>query len=254
MTRWSLLPAGFWQIACGTCADRAAGRQFRPGGPCAAAFHDFLRSIRMSPIAAAANLAIAGFYCVGTFWHMLRPGEDIGFTRMLMFAWLATIPLGFMLVMVGGRDRWHALAGYARELAAQGPAGLLVLACMCVLLVALPLGLLAAVWYGMGLKFGLLFLIYFTPLLVRMFTVSARESVLAGVTQGVLLFASCFAGMGIVWLLARAPGGAEVYHEHVQKIWPGYRDAATVFFSVCVFALINQVIEAKHALTALLGR
>ncbi len=209
----------------------------------------------MSATAAAFNIAIAGFYSISILWHMIRPGEDTGYTRMLMFAFIGSIPLGFMTIMIGGRDRWPMLAGYLREFGGTGAAGWLQLAGLGVLVAVLPLVLLAGAWYGMGLKFGTLFIAYFTPLMIRFFSAGAQEAVATSVAQGVLLFASFFAGMGIVWLLARfLPQLLDGYTAHMQVIWPGYRDAATMFFSVCVFGFVNQLLEARPALQALLSK
>lgn len=176
----------------------------------------------------------------------------MGYTRMLMFACLATIPLVFMLMMVGGKERWLFLLAQGREMAAGGPLSLLLLAGLSFLLILMPIGILIGVWFGMGLRFGALFFLYFVPIISRLMFNTTRESVMAAVTQGLLFFLAFFIGISIVTVLERFFGGAASYADHLQVLWPGYRDAAKMFFSVCVFALINQLIEFRYALVSLL--
>ncbi len=203
---------------------------------------------------AGTGLLISGYYLVTIVAHMLRPGANTGYTRMLMFVCLATIPLGFMMAMVGGRDRLPLLAAQARKMVRSGPASVLLLIGLAVLLLLMPAGMLVAIWLGMGLRVGLMFALYFAPVIARLVLAPARVSVQTAVVQGVLLFASLFAGMGIVFILERLGYGVENYTLHLQVIWPGYGSAAVMFFSVCVFTLLGQAIEFGYAVRGLLRR
>lgn len=205
----------------------------------------------MNRIEAAANLCITGFYLYHIGQHMVRPGENGGYTRMLVFACLATIPMVFMLVMIGGRDRWVSLLAQAKEFAAGGPLALLLMAALAFLLVLMPLGMLVAIWFSMGLKFGSLFILYFVPMILRLVLGTTQECVLAAIARGVSFFASFLIGIGIVMILQRFFSGVGVYGDHFELVWPGYRDGAKMFFSVCTFALIGQLLEFRHALLAL---
>ena len=104
--------------------------------------------------AAGASLLISGYYIVTIVTHLVRPGDNTGYTRMLMFVCLATIPLGFMMAMIGGRDRLPLLASKAREMLRGGPASVLVLAGLVLLLLVMPAGMLAGIWLGMGLAWA----------------------------------------------------------------------------------------------------
>jgi hypothetical protein len=112
--------------------------------------------------------------------------------------------------------------------------------------------MLLAIWFGVGLRFGLLFVVFFVPLLLRLATSPARASIETAVIQVVLLFAALFIGIGIVFLLGVSASGT--YERHLQVIWPGYKDAAKVFFGVCVFAFLSQLIEFSRALVFLLKK
>ena len=205
----------------------------------------------MNRIAAAVNLCISGFYIFNVLLHTFRPGENTGYTRMLIFTCLATIPMVFMLAMIGGKDRWPYLFTLAKELANSGPLSLMLLVGLAVLLVLMPLGMLVGIWFGMGLRFGSLFILFFVPVITRLAFGTAQDSIMAAIVQGLIFFASFFIGIGIVSILERFPSGVGTYETHLQVLWPGYRDAAKMFFSICIFALINQAIEFRHALIAL---
>jgi hypothetical protein len=208
----------------------------------------------MNRIVSGGSLLISGFYLFTVVTHMVRPADNTAYTRMLMFACLATIPLAFMMVFVGGRDRWPQLLSYAKQLARGGPSSILLLAGLSVLLVIMPVGMLAGVWAGLGLGMGLLFLLFFVPVMARLALAPARVSVTTAVTQAVLFFASFFIGIGIVFLLETFGPGAESYEKHLQVIWPGYGSAAQMFFAVCVFALLNQLHELVRAVMAVVGK
>lgn len=208
----------------------------------------------MKRLAAGAGLLISGYYIVTIVTHAVRPGANTGYTRMLMFVCLATIPLGFMMAMIGGRDRLPLLASKAKEMLRGGPASVLLLIGLVVLLVLMPAGMLAGIWSGLGLRSGALFALYFVPVIARLALAPALVSVQSAVVQGVLLFASFFTGMGIVYLLDLLGYGAAAYEEHVQVIWPGYGSAAVMFFSVCAFTFLNQAVEFGYAARGILGR
>lgn len=208
----------------------------------------------MRRMAAGASLLISGYYLVTIVTHLVLPGDDTVYTRMLMFVCLATIPIGFMMAMIGGRDRLPLLAAKAKEMARGGPASVLLLAGLVLLLLVMPVGMLAGIWLGMGLRVGLMFALYFAPVIARLALAHARVSVRTAVVQGVLYFASFFTGIGIVFILDLLGYGSGSYAEHLQVIWPGYGSAAEMFFSVCVFTLLNQVIEFGYAARGLLGK
>jgi len=205
----------------------------------------------MNRVAAAVNLCISGFYIINVLQHTFRPGENTEYTRMLIFTCLATIPMVFMLAMIGGKDRWPYLLTLAKELANSGPLSLMLLVGLAILLVLMPIGMLVGIWFGMGLRFGSLFILFFIPVITRLAFGTAQDSILTAVVQGVIFFASFFIGIGIVSILERFASGAETYERHLQILWPDYGGAAKMFFSICIFALINQAIEFRHALISL---
>lgn len=207
----------------------------------------------MNRLAAAAGLLVSGCYIAGITAHTAGPGGDTGYTRMLMFACLASIPLAFVMAMIGGRDRLPLLARKAREMARGGPASLLLLAGLVLLLVLLPAGMLAGIWAGLGLRSGLMFALFFVPVVLRLALAPARASLAAAVTMTVLLFASFFIGIGAVFAMERLGYGTGEYAEHLRLIWPGYGSAAEMFFSVCAFALLNQAVELVHGVRGVLG-
>jgi hypothetical protein len=57
--------------------------------------YNFVGERRMNRIIAAVNFCISGYFIVNIIRHMIRPGMNSEYTRMLMFACLATIPLVF---------------------------------------------------------------------------------------------------------------------------------------------------------------
>jgi hypothetical protein len=208
----------------------------------------------MNRIIAAVNFCISGYFIVNIIRHMIRPGINSGYTRMLMFALLATIPLVFMQMMVAGRERWLFLLERAKEMAGGGPLMILLLAGLVILAIVLPLGMLAGIWYGMGFHFGTLFILYFVPIISRLIFNTTQQSVVSAIMQGLLFFASFLIGISIIGTMERFGSGVQVYDTHLQLVWPGYRDAAKMFFSVCVFALTNQLIAVYYEVQSLLGR
>jgi hypothetical protein len=205
-------------------------------------------------IVALLNLAVAGYYIFLLCVHTVHPGDNVGLTRVLMFACLATIPLVFMLALVGGHDRWPAYAELAKSLRTQGPLAWLMLAGMVFLLVVMPLGMLVAVFFGMGLKGGTLLVAFFVPMLLRLIFSTSQASVATAVSQALLYFGAFFAALAVVAVLNGLKVDTSVYEQNVQAVWPRYGDAAPMFFAVCLFALANQVIEFRHALLVLLEK
>ncbi|HEY3276347.1 MAG TPA: hypothetical protein VGJ94_06980 [Syntrophorhabdaceae bacterium] len=208
----------------------------------------------MNRIMAVVSLCISGYYACNVLRHMISPGMNVGYTRMLLFACLATIPLVFLLLMVGGKDRLLFFFTHRREMIGGGPAAILLLAGLVLVLIFLPVGMLVGIWFGMGFHFGSLFLLYFVPLIIRLIFGSTKDSILAAIIQGLTFFFSFFLGICLVAILERYFWGADTYGEHFQLLWPGYRDAAKVFFSVSIFALLNQLMEFRHALVSLFAR
>ena len=205
-------------------------------------------------IVSLVNLAITGFYIYSLIMHVIRPEGNIGYTRMLMFACLATIPVGFMLAMVGGQDRLPVLFRGLKELGQAGPAEMAVVVGVIFILVVMPLGMLVGVWFGMGLKFGTLFLLFFVPLILRLTLTSAKSSTDMAVYQALLYFGAFFAAIALVRLLGMARADLGPYEQSVQAIWPGYGDAAVMFFAVWLFAISQQVMEFRYALMSLFDR
>ena len=208
----------------------------------------------MNRIIAAVNFCISGYFIVNIIRHMIRPGMNSEYTRMLMFACLATIPLVFMLMMVAGKERWLFLLNYGKEMAGGDPLMVLLLVGLAILLILMPLGMLAGVWYGMGFSFGMMFILYFVPIISRLIFNTTQQSILSAITQGLLFFASFLIGISIVAILERSGSGAQLYESHLQLVWSDYRDAAKMFFSVCVFALTNQMIAVYYEVQSMLGR
>ncbi|MDP2854917.1 MAG: hypothetical protein Q8O28_11815 [Smithellaceae bacterium] len=208
----------------------------------------------MNRIIAAVNFCISGYFIVNIIKHMIRPGMNSEYTRMLMFACLATIPLVFMLMMVAGKERWLFLLESGKEMAGGGPLMVLLLVGLVILLILMPLGMLAGIWYGMGFQFGTMFILYFVPIISRLIFNTTQQSIVAAITQGLLFFAAFLIGISIVEILERFSSGAQLYDAHLQLVWPDYRDAAKMFFSVCVFALINQIIAVYYEVQSMLGR
>ena len=73
----------------------------------------------MRRIEAVVALTVAVYFIVGIVRHMIRPAVNAEYTRVLMFAGLATIPFVFLVGFTGGHDRWPHLIDYAREIAGE---------------------------------------------------------------------------------------------------------------------------------------
>lgn len=171
-----------------------------------------------------------------------------------MFVGLATIPMVFIMGFAGGRDRWPFLPDIAKEVVGNGPFQLPGVLGMAAVVIVLPLAVFAAIWIMMELRSGLLFILYFVPLFLRMGLEPARECINTVIIQVLVFFGSIFIVLGIVHLLKRHTSGIEKFGKHVQAIWPGYDTDSSVnmFFWVCMFALINQLIEFGRASMVLL--
>ena len=183
---------------------------------------------------------------------MLRPGADTGYTRMLMFSCLASIPLSFFMAMVAGRIylifeldipgdwsdfgfwEWYILFGMS-------------------LLLLLPVALLVGLGFMLELRNALMFFLFMVPVLTRLAFAPVDDSLIAAFVQSLLFLVSIVAGALVVLALDRWGTGTKSQEMHLQKILPGYGTAANMFFGVCVFALANQLIEFIHAMTALLN-
>jgi hypothetical protein len=205
----------------------------------------------MNRAQAAANLGIAGFFIFNIVRHMIRPGGNIMYTRMLMFVCLATIPMAFMLGPLGGRDRWPFLLDKAREIAPISEYSWLAIAGLAVLMVVLPLVIFIGIGFMMDLRSGLFFAMYFFPLVMRFVLEPAKACIETAVINVVNFFVSVFVAIGIVYIVNKYGPGVAMYERHLHKIWPGYGTAATMFFWVCSFALLNQLVEFGRALLVL---
>ena len=200
------------------------------------------------------NLMITGSYIIFLILYVFRPAQNAGSTRMLMFAFLANIPVVFMLAMIGGCDRWPVLYEGLKTVGQTGASGIAVVIGVIFLLVVMPAGMLVGIWYGLGLKFGTMFLLFFVPLILRLTLTPAGSSVRMAVYQALLCFGSFFAGFVLVRLLSAMRVELEPYIRNVQTVWPDYGDAAILFFATWVFAILHQIMEFKYALTELFRR
>ncbi len=207
----------------------------------------------MKRIVSAATLVISGYFIFTIVRHMIAPGTNTGYTRMLLFACLGAIPISFMMMVAGATGKWSALADQAREAAGgSGPLYALALAGLVTVAVVLPVALLAAAWYAMGLRFGFLFVLFFVPVVTRLATAPAKECAVNGVIQALLFFGAILAGAGIAALVEKR-SSTEVYARQVQAFWEGYDSAssARMFFAAALFALANQLIEFGFAIAGL---
>ena len=209
-----------------------------------------------SHIGAAVSLFINGFFIYNIIRHMIRPGGNVGYTRMLMFVGLATIPMVFLMGLAGGRDRWPFLLDIAKEVVGSGPFQLPGVVGLAAVVIVLPLAVFAAIWIMMELRSGLLFILYFVPLFLRMALEPASECIKTVIIQVLVFFGSIFIVLGIVYFLKRHGTGVEKYAEHVQIIWADYdiESSVNMFFWVHMFALINQLIEFGRVLSVLLHK
>ena len=197
------------------------------------------------------NVVVTGFYIYSLVMHVIRPGGNAGYTRMLMFALVGSIPVIFMLAMIGGHDRLPVLFQGLKEMAKTGPSGIAAVVGVVFVLIVMPLGMLVGVWFGLGLKFGSLFLLFFVPLLLRLMFIESKSSTNMAVYQALIYFGAFFAAIILVRVLGMIRVDLKPYEQSVQVVWPGYGQAAIMFFAVWLFAMIQQVMEFKYAIVSL---
>lgn len=205
----------------------------------------------MDRASAIVNLGITVYFIYTITRHMIRPGTNVAFTRMLMFSGLGIIPITFLMLMVAGRVeiiREFGLPG------AWSDFGFLdwLLAFGMSLLALLPLALLAGLWFMMGFRMGFYFFLFLVPVGSRLVFMPNRDLAISALVQILLFFACIFITMGIVHVVNRYFGGTGAYEKHIHKIWPGYGTAANMFFWVCTFAVSTQLIEFIRALATLI--
>jgi hypothetical protein len=206
----------------------------------------------MNRLLAALNLIIAGYFIFTIIRHMVRPGDNTGYTRMLMFTYLAAIPFVFLLGFAGGRDRWPYLLDIARDIAGPGWYAPLAVVGLAAVTILLPLAIFVAVFIVMELRSAFLFALYFIPVLVRLALSTKDECIMSAVVMTMLFLFTGPVGAGIVALLGRHKKKklVESYSRHVRKTWRGYDSgsSANMFMGACLFALCSQMIELGRAI------
>ncbi|HNW29018.1 MAG TPA: hypothetical protein PKN50_11115 [Spirochaetota bacterium] len=211
----------------------------------------------MDRLVAAMNLFISGYFIVTIARHVVSPGDNAGYTRMLLFACLGTICVSFMFIAIGGPDRWPSLAKTAGDaVGGTGPLYYLTLAGFVAVGVVLPVVLLGALAFMLGLRNGFFMVLFFVPVMARLVTATSQECIKQGVFQALLFFAAMLLGVAIVALLVKYRSGVQVYIAHFHRIWPDYDDmsSARMFFSAAAFAIANQLIELVYAVLKLFGK
>ncbi|HOT46312.1 MAG TPA: hypothetical protein PLM53_16230 [Spirochaetota bacterium] len=199
----------------------------------------------MNRILTALNLCISGYFIVAIIRHMVSPGENSEYTRMLLFACLGTICVSYMLMVIGGPDRWPSIARVANDaVGGTGPLYCLTLAGLVSVGAVLPLVLLGALGFMLGLRLGLFMVLFFVPILVRLATATSQECIIHGVFQALLFFAAMLLGVGIVAPLEKYGSGVQAFIRHFHRIWPDHdaMSSARMFFAAAVFALANHLI------------
>jgi hypothetical protein len=205
----------------------------------------------MNRIGALVNLGITCFFMYRIVRHMLRPGDNTGHTRMLMYACLATIPLSFFMLMVAGREEVFREFGMPVSFNEYTFFNWFLLAGL-ILLYLLPFALLGGLSFMLDLRNRLLLFLFLVPALSRLALAPAQDSMIAAFVQIMVFMASIVAGALLAGALDRWGPGTRTQEKHLQKILPGYGTAANMFFGVSVFALASQLIEFLHALITLL--
>ncbi len=201
----------------------------------------------MERVVAVINLCISGYFMFRITRHMLWPGDDTGYTRMLMFACLATIPLSFFMLMVAGRDEVFREFGMPGSFAEYVFYNWLLFAGI-ILLYLLPVVLLGGLFFMMELRSAILLFLILFPIFSRLAFSPAKDSAIAAFVQIMVFLGSIVAGALLAGALDKWGPGTKAQEGNILKIWPGYRTAANMFFGVCVFPLANQLIEFIHAL------
>lgn len=205
----------------------------------------------MDRVGAAVNLCISVYFTFRIIRHMLKPGNDTGQTRMLMYACLATIPLTFFMLMVAGRQEVFREFGMPAGFAEYVWHNWLLFAGI-ILLYLLPFALLGGLSFMLDMRNRLLLFLFLIPTLSRLAFAPAQESMIAAIVQTMVFLGSIVAGALLAGALDKWGKGTAAQEKNLQMILPGYRTAANMFFGVCVFALMNQCIEFVYALIRLI--
>jgi hypothetical protein len=205
----------------------------------------------MERAGALINLGITCFFMYRIVRHMLRPGNNAGSTRMLMFACLATIPLTFFMLMAAGRQEVFREFGMPGSFAEYGFYNWLLFAGI-ILLYLLPLVLLGGLCFMLEMRNRFLLILFLVPFLSRLALSPAQDSMTAAIVQILVFLGSIVGGALLAAALDKWGPGTKAQEKNLRMILPGYGTAANMFFGVCVFALANQLIEFVHALIALL--
>lgn len=201
------------------------------------------------------NLGISVYFTCNIARHIVRPGGNIGYTRMLVFAYLSTIPFVFLLGFAGGRDRWPYLLDIAREIAGTGWHAPLVIAGLGAVTILLPLGIFVAVFVVMEFRSAFLFVLFFIPVLMRLVLSTKQECVMSAVLLAMLFLFMGPIGFVAVLLLKRHGKTAltRQYGRHVRKIWLDQNEdtSPNMFMAACLFALSAQLVEIIRITRAL---
>jgi hypothetical protein len=199
------------------------------------------------------GLTISGYFLIGIVMNMIKPGVDSGYTRMLVYAWLSTIPLSFFLVMTGGGrvlKMWAAM----KPLFVGGFSDKVMGFLFLLLIIGLPFIMLWGIWKGLGLRYGALFIGYFLPLILHVAFGRPEDVVIEFfIYRGLLFFAAAIAGVGLVHLLGWMSIDLGRQSQNFLSVWPNYSSELEMFFTVYLFALFNQLIDFSAHLKWLIG-
>jgi|GEM_PF-970395 len=210
----------------------------------------------MNRALAVITLCISGFFIYNIIRHMINPGGNVLFTRALMFSGLGTIPFIFIMGFAGGRDRWPHLIEIGREVVGPGWYSTLGVIGLGLVVIVLPLAVFAAILIMVELRSAMIIALYFVPFFVKLFLAPSKTCIQTAVIQVFIFFGAIFIAIGLIALLQRFSFTESVYIRHFHKIWSGYDDRSSLnmFFWICVFALINQLIEFIFSIRGLLGK
>lgn len=193
------------------------------------------------------NLAISVYFTCNIARHIVRPGGNIGYTRMLLFAYLSTIPFVFLLGFAGGRDRWPHLLDIAWDIAGPGWYAPLVVAGLGAVTILLPLGIFVAVFVVMEFRSAFLFVLFFIPVLMRLILSTRRECVMSAVLLTMLFLFMGPVGYAVVTQMKKRgkTALAHQYGRHMRKIWLDRNEETSpnMFMGAGLFALSAQIIE-----------
>ncbi len=210
----------------------------------------------MNRVLAAITLCISVFFIFNIIRHMINPGGNVLFTRALMFAGLGTIPFIFIMGFAGGRDRWPHLIEIGREVVGPGWYSTLGVIGLGLVVIVLPLAVFAAILIMVELRSALIIALYFVPFFLKLFLAPSKTCIQTAVIQVCIFFGAIFITLGVVALVQKYTSSDAAYVRHFHKIWPDYDDRSSLnmYFWVCVFALINQLIEFIFSIRGLLGK